>query len=430
MIRPIAAALAFLLAPVCVTAQEAKPPTEAASDILKERAEDVAAVLRGEKQAEAVFAPAFLAAVPATQLSAIGEQLAAQFGAFVGVERVEASSRYQGTIYLRFEKAIGSGNLALLPDEPNMVGGLLLQSFEPIDDNADKIAADLAALPGEVSVLFGPLADGAEPIMSINPDAQLALGSTFKLYVLSALARSIENGERNWNDVVELNVKSFPSGRLQSWPEGSPLTLQSLASLMISVSDNTATDQLIRVLGREAIEAEAAQIGHSDPAGLMPFLTTLELFALKADKDLGTRFAEGDEAEQRAVLDELRALTGWTTDNISGPTFVEPTMIDTLEWFANTGDIAKLMDTLARYEDQTVRDVMAINPSMPKAIRERWAYIGYKGGSEPGVLNLSWLLFDKNNAAHVLTMSWSNSEAGLDNSTFELLAQRIVALAE
>ncbi|MFL9455456.1 serine hydrolase [Tolypothrix bouteillei VB521301_2] len=47
-----------------------------------------------------------------------------------------------------------------------------------------------------------------------------------------------------WKDVVQLqpSEKSLPSGMLHTWPDGSYLTVQTLASLMISLSDNTATD--------------------------------------------------------------------------------------------------------------------------------------------------------------------------------------------
>ncbi|MGQ9871393.1 serine hydrolase [Leptodesmis sp.] len=44
---------------------------------------------------------------------------------------------------------------------------------------------------------------------------------------------------------------------MQTWPDDSLLTVQSLAPLMISQSDNTVTDHLIHLVRREAIEAIA-----------------------------------------------------------------------------------------------------------------------------------------------------------------------------
>ena len=71
------------------------------------------------------------------------------------------------------------------------------------------------------------------------------------------LREEVEAGRRAWDEVVRLEEawKSLPSGLLQGWPEGSPLTLHTLAALMISLSDNTATDALIALLGRERLEA-------------------------------------------------------------------------------------------------------------------------------------------------------------------------------
>ena len=42
--------------------------------------------------------------------------------------------------------------------------------------------------------------------------------------------------------------------------------------------------------------------------------------------------------------------------------------------------------------------ILAINPGLAPAQRGGFAYVGYKGGSEPGVLNLTWLV--RNRAGH------------------------------
>ena len=49
---------------------------------------------------------------------------------------------------------------------------------------------------------------------------------------------------------------------MQDWPPGAAVTVETLATLMISVSDNTATDTLIRLVGRERVEARLAASGH------------------------------------------------------------------------------------------------------------------------------------------------------------------------
>ncbi|MBA3832373.1 MAG: serine hydrolase [Chthoniobacterales bacterium] len=57
------------------------------------------------------------------------------------------------------------------------------------------------------------------------------MGSACKLYILGELLRAVKAGERSLSDVVPLEARalSLPSGSLQKWPVGSPLTLHTLA---------------------------------------------------------------------------------------------------------------------------------------------------------------------------------------------------------
>ena len=80
-------------------------------------------------------------------------------------------------------------------------------------------------------------------------------------------------------------LRSLPSGVLQSWPAGTPMTVESLAILMISQSDNTAADRLLHLLGRERVESRTRVAGNTHVARNTPFLTTREMFALKTPAD-------------------------------------------------------------------------------------------------------------------------------------------------
>lgn len=107
------------------------------------------------------------------------------------------------------------------------------------------------------------------PVLALEEDTPLAVASAFKLLVLAALREEVEAGRRAWDEVVRLEEawKSLPSGLLQGWPEGSPLTLHTLAALMISLSDNTATDALIALLGRERLGPSPPATAPSSPPG-------------------------------------------------------------------------------------------------------------------------------------------------------------------
>ncbi len=387
---------------------------------LDQRAADIAAVFSGEATYTEVFAPAFLAAVPEPQFDALKTRISAQVGAFIGLEGVEpGSAPGSGQISLRFERAIVSGPMQLEATEPFRVAGLLLNDVAPVNDAGLSALEQVQSLPGTTSMLFARL-DGGEVLASHNAAAQMAIGSTFKLYVLSALSQSIARGERRWDDVVTLTERSFPSGQLQDWAQGSPVTLHTLASLMISISDNTATDQLIAVLGREAVEAELVASGHTAPTATLPFLTTRELFLLKLGEDDALQaYALGNHAVRRAMLAGLddRELDPALIQTVfaAGPRFID------IEWFASAEDIARIYARLA--QDPVALQILAINLGIDRARFGGWDYAGYKGGSEPGVLNFSWLLRDAAGAYWVLAMSWNDPTTTVSEMQFLALAQ-------
>ncbi len=413
-----------------VFAQQPDPAaTEAAAQeksALRIRSEQVVTFLNGEGEPSDLFTSEFLTAVPPSQLATIAQQMTTQFGKAVSVQSLDPIDETRARLQIRMERAIAKGSIALDRDNGDLIAGLLFQEFEPINDTPEKIESDLRALPGEVSAYFAPLS-GLEPTISVEPDRQMALGSTFKLYVLAALAQDVANGERSWSETVELDTKSFPSGMMQDWPIGAPVTLHTLASMMISISDNTATDQLIRLLGRERVVQVVGDSGHSRPELNNPFLSTRELFLLKggdrdrlatyasADADLREQILNGLEDDPPSAAEVERAFT-------SGPVAID------VEWFGNARDLENLFLFMGSYADDTTYDILAINPSMPPPMREKWKYVGYKGGSEPGVLNLTWLLVDQQDNAHILVLSWSNPAANVDDTQLELIAQRILSL--
>lgn len=397
---------------------------------LQQRAEDVVSVFQGTADADDVFDKAFLAQVSAAQLDQINSQLTAQFGDIIAVESLEAKGPTNAKVIFRFERALGTATLNIAGADPFKVNGLLLQTFDPIDDDLDKIRTELEALPGSTGVLLSSLDFSEKPIFSHNDGRQFAIGSTFKLYVLSALARSIESGERQWSDVVTINRRSFPSGMMQNWPDGAPVTLQTLATMMISISDNTATDILLHELGRNAVESELLSSGHSQPDRTLPFLSTLELFALKGSPQNAAKYIAADDVGKRRILIDFEDDIRGDPDQIKPPRFSSPTEIDTLEWFASALDIRRILRRIVELDDPTARNIMAVSNAMPDARANDWSYVGYKGGSEPGVLNLSWLLQSKSGEWYVLTLSWNNEAADVDKTTLDLLAQRLITFAE
>jgi beta-lactamase class A len=431
LLAPLAA-LALPFAPALTAPLAAQEPVPAVADAptaLEERSLQVVMLLNGEAIPEDVFSREFQAAVPAAQIKALSANFVAQFGAAVAVDLLAPRDGTRAVVHIRFERGLAKGSIAIEPAQENRVSELLFTSVDSLavaGDTPEKIAADLAALPGTVNAWFAPL-DASPPVIARNADKPLALGSTFKLYVLAALAEDVKAGLRKWTDVVSLTEKSYPSGRLQDWPQGAPLTLDTLASLMISISDNTATDQLIKVLGRERILKLMKDSGHSNPGANDPFLTTRELFVLKTMDPVFLDRWRTRTPDAITAAEVLMAVSHPSLDEVNAAFAAGPKAID-IEWFASPADLAKLFAHMRKTAAPEVFAIMAINPSATPAIKAGWSYIGFKGGSEPGVMNLTWLLTDKAGRDWMLTLGWNNPAAALDEGKLEGIAQRILLL--
>lgn len=397
---------------------------------LDQRIAQLDAVLKKKVALEEYFAPSFLTAVPAAQLIGIIDSLTAQYGQPLYVVSDTRRGKTGATVQYAFERATATIELDILAAEPNQVIGLLITGFATADDSLSKVEAELKALPGKSGFLVADLdaTGNAEIRTAHNPDTQFAIGSTFKLYILAELANQVRAGERKWSDVAPLAHRSFSSAATRGWPKDSPATLHTLAGWMISVSDNSATDSLLFALGREAVERRLATIGHSDPDKTLPFLSTVEAFALKANVPLRERFLKASEAAQRDLLDAEAAML--TLDKIDNEALSKgPNAIDTVEWFASPNDLLWLMSHLKAQKNDEALAIMGINPGLSPAAAKKWRYMGYKGGSEPGVISMSFLLQSTSGKWTVVTGSWNNT-ADVDNAKFAGLMERLVTAVE
>lgn len=242
--------------------------------------------------------------------------------------------------------------------------------------------------------------NNCQPLLGEGVDQQTPLGSMFKLWVLAAVKDAVADGAITWDQAVTVTerVKSLPSGIVQNDAVGTSRTVRELSELMISISDNTATDMLMELVGRDKVERTLWDYEHHDPSLNIPFLTTKELFLLKLHDETqdagefpgpsGQAYVAGNTTERRAILDQYRntsieamalPLLSWT----------KPIAIEELEWFGSTMDICRILSAL--YDDNEASRIMALNPGIPDD-ENLWSYIGFKGGSEPGVLGLSWYL--------------------------------------
>ena len=344
------------------------------------------------------FAASFLAEVPAKKVQSHLETMKKELGEPKKVEK-------KGDGY-RIVLAKGSvpGRIGL--DEQGRIVHLWLG--EPELSQVPPIAETMARfreLPGKLSVIV--TTDG-KSVAELDPDASLAVGSSFKLAVLLALRERIDAKKAAWPQIVKLEPrrKMLFGGALRYWPDGAQLTVETLATLMISESDNTATDVLIELVGRAPIEKLAP--------GNAPFLMTRDATLLKAkgNEELLGRWRKADEAARRLMQGELEKAPLPSIDAFPDT----PTALD-VEWMFS---VRRLCDLAGRTKDLPLTRV---SPGL--ATRKDWDLVAYKGGSEPGVRNYTtWV--EKGGKKHCVSATW-NHDRDLDEKRLDVLYRALLS---
>lgn len=337
------------------------------------------------------FSSDFLTQVPITEIESIVNGIKKQLGRYQGVE--QNSNDYK--VYF----SQGSVTTQISLNSYSQIIGIFFKPGLRITRLSDAIA-ELENLPGKASLL---VKENSKIIAKFNSRTTLGVGSAFKLAVLQTLKQQIYSGQKSWSDIVTLKNedKSLPSGILQTWPEDSQLTLQTLASLMISMSDNTATDILIKQVGRESIESTLFNQN-------IPFLTTREFFSLKGSQNskLLQRYRKGNEKQRREILVEL---VNQPLPDVNEFIGTNPNALD-VEWFYNAEELCELIEEVADLP------LMSINPGI--ANPKDWEKIAFKGGSEPGVINLTTWLKGKNGKQYCVIATWNDRNSPVDEGKF------------
>lgn len=409
-------------------------PSARAQDALEQRAREAAAVI-AEKPVwpDDLLDAELVKKVSAAQLRSIGKDCFGKFGGVLDVQLTQRRGPWSGTFDVILAKEVVLPmTISLSEKAPHTLVELWYGAPAPLMKDLAAAVELLKKLPGKVSFAAWKLGGQKHEVLAeLAPDEPLAIGSAFKLYILGALVKDVADGKRKAADVVALEARhrSIPSGQMQDWPVGAPVTLATLASMMISISDNTATDHLLFALGRERVEGLMALMGNAHAALSIPFLATHELFRLKE-----TRGGAGAEAylkldvpKKRAYLAEEVAAWPLSKESIDHGSFSRPNRIDTLEWFASAADLCRALDWLRASTEKVpaapLRDVLAINRGLDVS-KDLFPWVGFKGGSEPGVLNLSFLLRAKSGSWYAVSAGWNDTQANVDEATLMPLVQR------
>lgn len=134
------------------------------------------------------------------------------------------------------------------------------RSAEP-NSLESKLRGMIRGFAGTVSVYARNLDSGSE--VGIEPDRRVRTASTIKLPIACALAAEVEARRARWDErlVIRAQDKVSGSGVLADFSEGETISLRDAQTLMIIVSDNTATNLILDRIGADAVNEFMNSLG-------------------------------------------------------------------------------------------------------------------------------------------------------------------------
>ena len=372
------------------------------------------------QEIQAHFDSGFLAQVSPGQINSDLAQVPAPSGAsLVGVLWQDPA---HGPVALLAVAAFGGTQLtvSISVDGAGLISGLLLTPYQPPPTSWGQIDIDLAALAPNASLLVARVSPGGSctPVHQAGSSGAGPLASMFKLFVLGALAHQIAAGRVSWSQelTVTAALKSGGSGSLQDDSDGTRVPVRQAAAQMIAISDNTAADMLIHLVGRSAVQAQDRQ--WSGYAGLnVPFLTTREHFLLKLHPVLANRYLSLAPGQRAAFLASSVDPLPFSPAQTQSLATASPTDIETLEWFASPDDICRAFAGLQQLAAQPrlapLGPILSANDGGIGLDPAQWPTVWYKGGSEPGVLTLGYLATNSRGQTFVVVEMLADPTAAL-----------------
>lgn len=354
-----------------------------------------------DQELKEIFSDSFLQQISFAQLHKIIIDYQQRLGELRSVK--STNDGYQ----LQFEA--GTLPVRITLNNQQKVISLWFGNYTLQNDNLSNLLAEFKKIPGQVSLLITK--NNQQQLLAYHEKQKLAVASSFKLYLLKELYNKILSDSVAWSDIIELTAadRSLPTGILQDWPPGTPLTLRTLSNLMISESDNTAADCLFNYLGRDKLENNLTTIN-------IPFLKTSEVFYLKyvADQKLQQKYLTANFAGKRKILSSLN------NKDLKEAKFADsPILIDKIEWYFSTAELSDLIYDLRSAPE------LAINSGLVN--KSDYYLAAYKGGSEPGVLQFTQLLQKVSNGdIYVFSVTVNNNSQDVDLQKIAGLTNRLI----
>ena len=253
---------------------------------------------------------------------------------------------------------------------------------------------------GLLGVGFKDLATGEE--IYLNGDTAFPTASVFKIFVLCELFRREQKGTFSFDEQhTLLNCeKSIGSGILEQAAEGTVYSMMDYAMLMMSISDNTASDYLFSVAGRDNIRKNIIE-----PLGLTNTKIDLNCAQLLTSND------DVSMEEYRRIVDS----EGGRFHRRNNPYFLCQAEMNNQ---SSPRDMVKLLSLmydgklLGTDSDQRIIDIMRqckTNARIPAKLPEGVA-VAHKTGSADHLANDCGIVFT-GSGDYVLTLFYNGNLA-------------------
>jgi len=123
------------------------------------------------------------------------------------------------------------------------------------------ITSKLEALPGKIGFYYKNLVTGET--WTYHPEEKMIAASVIKLFVMAEAFRQMEQGTLDKNHLVRIEKECcVPScGAVKYMHDGLEVTVEDLYTLMIILSDNTATNYMIDMLGIDGVNECIRELG-------------------------------------------------------------------------------------------------------------------------------------------------------------------------
>lgn len=367
---------------------------------------------------EYVFDRSFINQVGIEKMSKIFKDMYSLTGSVINVTTISFSTPLYGDFFFHTEKQYLIPATIGINQKGKITTLFFRPPFKKTLSSSDVIEKIKSLNYEKKGILIKKLTQIEDKLFGYNENEIFAIGSAFKLYILAYLAEN----EKKWDKIIykDQQKNSIPPGTLLNYPQSAPFTVFTAAYHMISESDNTATDILIDYIGREKLE-KYIKDKNSAYALNIPFLKTSEIFKIKTNSSIAEKYIKMSAEQKREMLDsvEKQELDLLKID-LSTPLY-----INNIEWFASPSDMCKILDHIRIIDNTFANSILSANKG---ADLKSGGYIwgGFKGGYEPGVLTLNWLLKAKDERYYCISIMINDSKKEIDKNKVISISQELL----